>query len=156
AAWRRPVAPRVAAYAGGALGGGLPLLAYNWGAFGSPFHLAYADVVGGLNKAGVFGGGTPRVSGAVNPLFPQPRLLRMAPVLAVAAAGVVILYREGHRAEASLIAAVAAVYLLYDSAYWDPFGGASPGPRFLIPLLPFLVLGLAPCYRRYPLTTGLL
>ena len=58
--------------------------------------------------------------------------------------------RRGHRAEANVIAAIAVVYFLYNAGYWLPFGGGTPGPRFLIPALPFLALGLAFAYRRFP------
>ena len=49
-----------------------------------------------------------------------------------------------------MILAVAAVYFLYNAGYWLPFGGGTPGPRFLIPTLPFLALGLAVAWRRWP------
>ncbi len=52
-----------------------------------------------------------------------------------------------------MIVAVAIAYFLYNAGYWLPFGGGSPGPRFLIPALPFLALGLAPAYRRLPALT---
>jgi hypothetical protein len=67
--------------------------------------------------------------------------------------GTVLLHRRGRRAEAWTIAAVALVYLVYDSGYWLPFGGGTPGPRFLLPALPFLALPLVLAYRRHPLTT---
>jgi hypothetical protein len=68
----------------------------------------------------------------------------------------VFLMRRRHRAEANTILAVAAVYFVYNSGYWLPFGGGTPGPRFLIPALPFLAIGLAYAYRRLPaLTLGL-
>ena len=64
--------------------------------------------------------------------------------------------RQGHRAEANTILAVAAVYFIYNSGYWLPFGGGTPGPRFLIPALPFVAIGLAFAYKRLPaLTLGL-
>jgi hypothetical protein len=64
--------------------------------------------------------------------------------------------RRGHRAEANTILAIAAVYFIYNSGYWLPFGGGTPGPRFLIPALPFVAIGLAYAYKRLPaLTLGL-
>ena len=64
--------------------------------------------------------------------------------------------RRQHRAEANTILAVAAVYFIYNSGYWLPFGGGTPGPRFLIPALPFVAIGLAYAYKRLPaLTLGL-
>jgi hypothetical protein len=70
--------------------------------------------------------------------------------------GVLMMRRDGHRAEANTILAVAAAYFLYNAGYWLPFGGGTPGPRFLIPALPFVGLGLAYAYRRLPaLTLGL-
>ena len=52
-----------------------------------------------------------------------------------------------------MIGAVGIAYFIYNAGYWLPFGGGSPGPRFLIPVLPFLALGLAPAYRRLPALT---
>jgi hypothetical protein len=59
-------------------------------------------------------------------------------------------YRRGRRAEAVVIGAVCALYLLYNAGYFLPFGGGSPGPRFLVPTLPFLGVALAAAYRRLP------
>ena len=57
------------------------------------------------------------------------------------------------RAEARAIGAVALAYLVYNAGYWLPMGGGSPGPRFLIPILPFLAIGLGPAWRRWPAVT---
>ena len=40
--------------------------------------------------------------------------------------------------------------------YGDPYGGLSPGPRYLTPALPFLALGLAPAFARWRLPTAVL
>jgi len=45
---------------------------------------------------------------------------------------------------------------VYDCGYWLPMGGGSPGPRFLVPILPFLAIALACAWRRHPGVTAAL
>jgi hypothetical protein len=152
-----------ALYAAGAVLGVLPLLAYDLWAFGSVTHLSYEDavLVGGTtghdvlgaNASGFFGIGVPSFRAAIELLFAPVGLLRLTPVVAAAAAGVVVLYRRGFRSEAVLIGGLALSYLVYNSGYFQPFGGFVPGPRFLVPILPFLGVALASALRAFPLTT---
>lgn len=154
---------RAAAFGGGLVVGVIPLLAYNWWAFGSPLHMSYADAVSitgvsghdvlGLNGDGLFGITLPRLGDGLMLLFSGRGLLTLSPVLVIAIAGVVMMYREGRRAEARTILAIAIAYVIYNAGYWLPMGGASPGPRFLIPILPFLAIGLGPAWRRWPAVT---
>ena len=154
---------RGAAYGAGLAAGVAPLLAYQWWAFGSPLHTSYVGAVAktgrsghdvlGLNDAGVFGITLPRFGDALSLLFSGRGLLTLAPVLVMAIAGVVAMHRAGRRAEARTIGAVAIAYLVYNAGYWLPMGGGSPGPRFLIPILPFLAIGLGPAWRRWPAVT---
>jgi hypothetical protein len=154
---------RAVAYGAGTLAGVAPLLAYQWWAFGSPLHTSYVGAVAktghsghdvlGLNDAGVFGITMPRFGDALSLLFSGRGLLTLAPVLVMAIAGVVVMYRSGRRAQARTIGAVALAYLVYNAGYWLPMGGGSPGPRFLIPILPFLAIGLGPAWRRWPAVT---
>jgi hypothetical protein len=102
----------------------------------------------GLNDDGVFGIGLPQPEAAFELLVASRGLLTLTPVLVMAVAGVVLMHRRGRVAEARVIGAVAAAYFLYNAGYWLPFGGGAPGPRFLIPALPFLAVGLATAYRR--------
>jgi hypothetical protein len=164
---RKPDLPRrAAAYAAGAVAGALPMLAFNLWAFGNPLKLAYGDAVAfpgatghdvlGLNSHGFFGITAPRFDSVVDLLIAGRGLLVLTPIVVMAVVGIVLMRRDGHRAEANTILAVAAVYFLYNAGYWLPFGGGTPGPRFLIPALPFVAIGLAYAYKRLPaLTLGL-
>src|SRR2546428_2545297 len=150
-------------YAAGVAVGVAPLLLYNLWAFGSMTHFSYANAVKvpgftghdvlGLNDGGFCGIGVPSLHVAFQLLFSSKGLLTLSPVLAMAIAGLVVLYRRGRRAEALVIGAVSLAFLVYNSGYYLPFGGGSPGPRFLIPILPFLGVPLAVAYKRWPALT---
>jgi hypothetical protein len=154
---------RALAYGAGALCGTLPTLAFNLWAFGNPLKLAYGSAVEypgltghdelGLNSHGFFGITAPRLDGAGELLLSSRGLLTLTPIIIIAVIGVVLIRRRGHRAEANTIAAVGIAYFVYNCGYWLPMGGGTPGPRFLIPALPFLALGLAFAYRRLPALT---
>ena len=156
---------RAVAYGAGTLAGALPMLAFNYWAFGNPLKLAYGGAVAfpgvsghavlGLNSHGFFGITAPRFDSAVSLLLAGRGLLVLTPIIVLAVAGIFMMRRQ-HRAEANTILAVAAVYFIYNTGYWLPFGGGTPGPRFLIPALPFVAIGLAYAYKRLPaLTLGL-
>lgn len=151
AVWRPDPVQRGVAYAGGFLIGLLPLLLYDWWAFGSPLHLSYSYVA--ANSSGVLGLGAPSLRHLVELLVADRGLFVVTPVVAAGIAGIVVLYREGRRGDALIPAAVVAAYLGYNACYYLPFGGGVPGPRFLITMLPFLALPLAAAYRRAPIAT---
>jgi len=155
---------RAGAYGGGVAAGTAPLLAYNVWAFGSPFHLSYENAVArvgknghatlGLNDGGIFGITFPRIGDGLELLFSGRGLLTLTPVIVLAIAGVIVMYRDGrHRTEARVILAIAIAFFVYNAGYWLPLGGGSPGPRFLIPILPFLAIGLGLAWRRWPAVT---
>ena len=154
---------RAGAFAAGAIAGAAPVAAYNLWAFGSVTRMSYDNAVDqqgftghatlGLNSGGFFGIGVPHVRTALELLFSPRGIVALTPVVALGVAGIVLLHRRGRRAEALTIGGVVLVFLIYDAGYWLPFGGGSPGPRFLVATLPFLALGIAETWRRAPATT---
>jgi hypothetical protein len=165
AASRQPHVRRVIAFGAGAAAGIAPLVVYNLWAFGSIGSLSYGNVVAfpgatghdrlGLNNTGVFGVGWPRPEAALQLLFSAKGLLVLTPVVLMGVVGTVLLHRR-RRAEALTIGAIGLAFLTYNAGYYLPFGGNSPGPRFLVAVLPFLAVPLAIAFRRFTAaTTGL-
>ena len=158
---------RGAVFAVGAVLGSLPALAFNVWAFGDPMQFAYGDAIVrpglsghaevGLNDDGLFGITFPTPLKAGELLFAGRGLITLTPVLVMAVVGVWLIgKRREWRTEARVLGAIAAVFFLYNSGYWLPMGGGTPGPRFLIPAMPFVAVGLASAYRhRSALTLGL-
>jgi len=138
---------RAASFVTGLAVGVLPTLLFNWWAFRSPVHSPYEGWhrPGSSAHATAFGFGapTPR-SFLVVLLYPTG-----LPLLAAGVAGAVLLLRR-RRAEGAVVLATAAAFVLANAMSPDLLGGASPGPRYLIPAFPFLALGLALAYRRFP------
>jgi hypothetical protein len=140
----------------GALPAALALAAYDWAAFGSPFHLSYryvANRYAASQHAGFFGIEVPGLHGLYETLVGSRGLLVFSPVLVAAAAGLWPMWRAGRRAETVVAVLVSAAFLLVSAGYFLPYGGVSPGPRFFVPALPFLLLGLPYALRRAPLAT---
>jgi hypothetical protein len=146
----------LARYLGAVIPGVVLLGTYDRLAFGSPLHLSYryvSQTFASRQAGGFFGVGAPSWHAARLVFVGNRGLLLVAPVLVLAAAGLVLLFRQGYVAEVVVAAAVAAVFLLLDVGYFDPYGGDSPGPRFFVPALPFLALGLGPAFTRRPRLT---
>ena len=160
-AWRRhgwTAALRVAA-------GGLPfavmLLGYHQLAFGNPFHTPY-------RYAQVFEGEFPGVG--VRPpdpfdlartLLGERGLWTLTPISLVALRGFYTRrYLRAADASQRAIAGVVLGGLLLVPAMWvddlaGTWGGFSPGPRFIVPALPFLAWPLARTIARFPRISAL-
>jgi hypothetical protein len=134
----------LARYAAGAVPPLVLLAVYDWAAFGSPFHLSYRYVANGYTAeqhSGFFGIGGPHLHSLYVVLAGHQGLFVVSPVLVAAAAGLAPLARR-LPAEAAVCAAATVLFLLVNVGYFLPYGGLSPGPRFFVPALPFLALGL--------------
>lgn len=123
----------------------LPLLIYNAAAFGSPFSLGYAHVVGfeGMRQ-GLFGIGLPDPTIANALLLGLHRgLIPLSPILLLVPVGLVAMWKAGTPGPAVTIigAAVSALAINAGYHYWN--GGYAIGPRHLVAALPLLSVALA-------------
>ena len=155
------IVARLGAYAAGCLAGAAPLLAYNTWAFGSPTTLSYSSVITGFpadggppplgsgNSDAFYGVSLPDLRVAGSLLLSEKGLFLVAPICVAAVLGFSALWKIGRRAETLVCAAVPILFLAYNAGYYIPFGGQGPGPRFLVPALPFLALPLALALRRH-------
>jgi hypothetical protein len=151
---RTPRLARATAYGAGLIVGVIPLLVYNRWAFGSVTHLSY---FGDELASGTFASWlSPSLVSGLFTFFAMPGLLVLAPVLACGIVGLVLLYADGKRAEALVIALVVAAFAIYNTTLpgleYDAF---LAGPRYLVPIIPLLVLPAALTFRRWPLTAAL-
>jgi hypothetical protein len=141
----------LARYAAGCLPGLAALAAYNWAAFGAPWRLSYSYIDNLFQPAqagGLFGIHLPSAYALQQVFIGRGGLLVATPVLVAAAWGLGLLWRP-HRAEISACIATIAIFLILNGGYFLPYGG-TPGPRFLLPALPFLALGLGPAFASSP------
>lgn len=131
------------------------LLAYHAAAFGGPFVVAnaYQSEIFAEPESrrllGVFG--APNLAVAVKLLVSRYRgLFVTSPVLVMGVLGLALLARRGRRVEAALFAVTFAAFVLLNASFnkWD--AGASFGPRYLIPAIPFLCLPLAAAFHAVP------
>jgi hypothetical protein len=121
---------------------GLPLIltlailgVFNALRFGSPFASGYPSWERFTH---------PLLVGVWGLLFSSEKgLFAYNPVLIVSLLAFPLFWRR-HRSEALVILAIAALHILVYARWHDWRGGVAWGPRFLVPLLPFLILPMAP------------
>jgi hypothetical protein len=144
-----------------ALGGVVPLVllgAYDWAAFGSPFHLSYryvANKYSDSQSGGIFGIGAPNAHAVGQVFLGKHGILVASPVLVAATAGIYLLAKR-YGGEAIVCAAVFAALVIANLGYFLPYGGTYVGPRFLVSSLPFIALGLGPAFARWFRPTAVL
>jgi hypothetical protein len=161
---------RAAAYAAGFAIPVAILAAYNRWAFGSFTHLSYDDAVivsgrtghdvVGAQSHGLFGVTAPSLRVIVDLFVARRGFLVLTPLVAIALVGLVVLFRRGQRLEAAVAGVAFSAFLLYNAGitttFGGPFGGESPGPRYMVVALPFLAPGLAAAMRSAPGSTAAL
>lgn len=138
--------------------GGLPTVAllgaYNLWAFGHPLRISYRfSTFSPGPPSGLFGIGGPDLMVLGRALFGDRGLFILAPVLLLALAGSYYLWKKDTdqrtRAEALVGLTIFVAFLLIPAGWSNAWGGASPGPRYVTPALPFLALPLARFWERH-------
>jgi hypothetical protein len=128
------------------------ILIYQKAAFGSPFRMGYEYVVNYQDtlQHGALGLTYPKWHALLGLLFGKRcGLLLFVPILPVVPFGFRLLWRAG-RPRLSLVvsAGIAIYYLLFNASYLHWQAGASFGPRYLSPGLPFACVFVAPVWQR--------
>lgn len=124
----------------------VPQFAHNWLAFGNPFRIGYslesASAFEGMTT-GLFGFGMPDPAAlAMLTVSPERGLFFYMPWAALGLAGFFTgrNFHETLRSDPGPL--LVCLYIVLFSAYYMPSGGWAFGPRHLIPIVPFLALGL--------------
>jgi len=143
----RPWSGRSRVLGGLLIGGAIPavaLAAYHATAFGGVFTTGYAFSTQPHRGSGAFMGiGAPRPEAIWGLTFSAYRgLFFTAPWLLLALPGWFLLWKRA-RAEAAVGLFVAVTFFWMNASLLDWQGGWAPGPRYLVPSLPFWVVGAA-------------
>jgi hypothetical protein len=115
---------------------------YQWAIFGDPFQSTYGT-------KSLPHGGVPTPSGFAELLVGTRGFVVYTPFVLVALGGMVGLTRRRSavRADAWVGLAIALAFVVLISGWRNAWGGDEPGPRYLVPALPFLAVGAAEAWR---------
>jgi len=134
---------------------GLFQLYYNWVCFGGPLETSYAHAnpaVMFYENGSLFGSPTLRRLLELT-VLPYRGLLVSSPILIMAIPGIVLLFKKKNlRAEMIFSAAVALIFLTLITSVHAWYGGSAPGPRYLVPVYPFMFLLTIYAFKKFPRT----
>lgn len=122
---------------------------YQAAAFGSPFSSGYQHKTY-HEDATLLITGIPKLSTFAAMLFGSRGLFLFTPVVAVGIVGLVQRWRHARDEGALVGLGVVTAFFLLQAGWVNAYGGDAPGPRYVIPMLPFLGIGLAHVWRDIP------
>jgi hypothetical protein len=137
-------------YALGGVPGVVALIAYQTALLGSPFESTYSQKPA-HDQATPLVTGIPKPGQALEILFGSRGIFLFTPIVALGVWGLWRLVRDRapERDDAIVGLTVFGLFFLLQAGWPNPWGGEMPGPRYMIPALPFLALGVAEMHRRW-------
>lgn len=127
----------------------VPLLGlglYNYACFGNALDTGYShDFCWSAAQAAGYAGFTyPKIGPLQDLTFGSYRgLFYLSPFLLLCVPGALFMWRARYRLESLLCIVVAIGFIVALSAYWGWNGGRVEGPRYLVPIIPFIALPIA-------------
>jgi len=144
------------------IAGGMPFAAvlgwYQYAVFGSPFQTTIPTVNPGFLSEDAWFGifYLPRAEALWGLTFsPYRGLFYLAPVMLLAVIGLVAMFRK-ERAAAMTIVAGALLFFIINSAFNGWHGSYTIGPRYSLPAVPLLAIGLVYIHGRFRLVYAVL
>jgi hypothetical protein len=162
--YRMPDKKEMAWYIPGIIAGLMLPMPYNYACFGSPFSSGYKYEVHPVFKTemskGLMGVTLPHLDAFWGITFSQFRgLFFMSPFLLFAFPGFYSLWKSGkYKIESLMCLFIIAGFILFNSSYYAWWGGWGIGPRHMVPMLPFLIVGayaLLPRLKKYLYLAGI-
>ncbi len=123
---------RVAAFLAGPIAGGLLLALYNAHRFGNPLTSGYDPTVDNFS--------TPLLVGLYGQLLSSGKSIFLYAPLGLVALFAFPAFARRHRPEALTAAALFVTHVIFHAKFASWAGEGSWGPRYLVPVLPFLLL----------------
>lgn len=130
--------------------GGLPFAValglYNWVAWGSPLAFSYSNSghFAGHHARGLFGIQLPNPGLTLQVLIGERGLFLMTPICLAGFFGLCLLLRDSRTRRVAAVSLLIFFAFVFVQGGWSSVtAGASPGPRYVVPALPFLAIGVA-------------
>lgn len=148
---------RLVYFIAGGVPAALALVVYNTIAFGAWHRLSYQltafDGVREEPEGVLQMFSSPALSNVGSLLFSGRGLLIGTPVVVIAVVAAFVRIRKDRHPDAVLALLVFALFILLPVFWENPWGGDSPGPRYMTPMLPFLAVPLGWALERWRLVT---